>query len=189
MCLNWRDEYEKHLLSEEIDQAVEIKNKHINRSFYKYRFFDEKEYWIDWVKGTLYANSPNAFNDPFDCMLTMSPETTKILKDEHLMDILKKKKLRKRDESRWEFSNQPTEAFKVIYGEQNGVQFSAQASDEYLEERFKRYAANQQQQYQYKNNFKAICFSEKKIPFLCGVTILNIIKVSALSMILEIAMK
>ncbi len=74
MCQRWITEYENHLLSGNQEEAEKIKNKYANRSFYKYRCFDNNKppHWEDWVKGTLYANSPMSFNDPFDCMLTTS---------------------------------------------------------------------------------------------------------------------
>lgn len=157
MCQNWKTGYTEHLLSGKIKQAGEIKNKHISRSFYKYRCFDANEHWIDWVKGILYINSPKHFNDPFDCLLTIAPETNKKMLIEALGEFLSQYvKLNNLDIRRLEFSDEPIEASLVIL-EQHGIKVNRELiKDSFLKE----YKEKRQDQF-FRDIFKVTCFSEK----------------------------
>lgn len=70
---SWKQEYEKLLFSADTDKVVIFKNQHIPL-LYKYRSFDENNYWVNWVNGNVLANAPTSFNDPFDCILTYKNE-------------------------------------------------------------------------------------------------------------------
>lgn len=72
----WKSEYDKCLLSLNIDRMTEIKNLHLPPLF-KYRSFDDKNYWVSWASGDIITTSPRNFNDPFDCMLTYDKYTMK----------------------------------------------------------------------------------------------------------------
>ncbi len=57
----------------DIEGAIELKYKHIPKSLFKYRPFDSNNHSLTILKNDLLnLSSPNEFNDPFDCSLTVS---------------------------------------------------------------------------------------------------------------------
>lgn len=73
----WKDEFFRSLFSTasskvKIDEAMELKYKHIPTSLFKYRRFDTKKHNINNLKNDeLWFSISKDFNDPYDCLLTI----------------------------------------------------------------------------------------------------------------------
>lgn len=109
--MEWKKEYERCLLSNpvKLDDAINIKKKHIPSRLYKYREFDTEKHWVDWVKGKIFTNAPLNFNDPFDCLLSYSRNTYNNFLKDVCFKVLKSKKIKfnKVDKSRFELADDP----------------------------------------------------------------------------------
>lgn len=153
---DWKSEYDTCLLNGDLNSATRIKNNNINRRFFKYRCFDEKRHWVDWIKETIFINSPKTFNDPFDCMINISPEATKQMLEEAVIKYLEQTvKLRKIDYNRLKVTDDIIEATCIIL-EQHGVKIDRELVN--------------------RNLFNAEPFKKKYDPFLR-----DILKVSCFS--------
>jgi hypothetical protein len=157
MSLSWMAEYEQKLLAGDIAQAAEVKNKYMNRSFYKYRCFDGEGFWKDWAQGKLYANSPEYFNDPFDSFLTVSPEAYIMIQRDSLKDILSRLcKLSKLDRNRLEYSDDPIKAsFEIL--SQWGIPVDKISIDSVKERIYAEFETKSQS---IRKKLKVACFSE-----------------------------
>lgn len=65
----WKEKFEHLFLSDNVAEAVELKNQNIPRILYRYRSCaDEKEinYRLDELDGELFFNNPHGFNDFYD---------------------------------------------------------------------------------------------------------------------------
>ena len=154
---DWKTEFKEHLLSGNIKQADEIKNKHVNRHFYIYRSFNADRFWVDWAKGKIRAGSPKKFNDPFDCLLTITKETNKKVMIDNLKITLSQfVKLSKIDISRLELSDDPREALHTIL-KQRGKKIDRATIDANLD--FE--SAAERIDHFFREICKITCFSEK----------------------------
>jgi len=121
MDKEWKIKYGDYLLHGDLSSATIIKNENFNHRLFKFRCFDEKRYWVDWIKGTIFINSPKMFNDPFDCLINISPETRKQMLSEATVKFLEQKvKLSKIDYNRLNFADDVLEASCVVL-EQHGI--------------------------------------------------------------------
>jgi hypothetical protein len=158
MGSRWISEYEKCMISGEIDNAEKIKNEHIKKSFFKYRHFDAELHWIDWVKGDIYASSPKSFNDPFDCMLTLSSyENNKIINLNILYHLDKHGELTCADRKKLLSSDKPYETLEEIRN--NYSNLSDESNIEKVKtdmEIYKKSAVDK-----YKDHLRVLCLSEK----------------------------
>ncbi len=58
-----------------IESAIELKNKHIPKSLFKYRTFDSDSNALrNLEKDTVWLADPSTFNDPYDCVHTFQVE-------------------------------------------------------------------------------------------------------------------
>ena len=98
------------------EKAKAIKENGFPSRLFKYRCFDEKNHWIDWVKGEIYLSSASSFNDPFDCSYTTDIQ---IYRDHFIripvLDFLRTHlKLNKADIIRIEVADDPLVAARTV---------------------------------------------------------------------------
>jgi len=87
---HWKVEFDKAILeSDSVKKIKNLKNRHIPQKLFKYRAFDEKGLWEDWVQGKVFCNTPLNFNDPFDCILTFESTSYIKTKSDVCFDILR----------------------------------------------------------------------------------------------------
>ena len=72
---DWKTKYDTHLINGDFDLATKIKDNNFKNRLFKYRCFDNENNWKDWIKGTIFVNSPSSFNDPYNCMINIASET------------------------------------------------------------------------------------------------------------------
>lgn len=76
--MDWMVEFKEKMLGrtinvEDISGGFALKFEHIPSSLFKYREFDDSGYSLgNLASNTVWMNSPQNFNDPFDCSLTVS---------------------------------------------------------------------------------------------------------------------
>lgn len=77
--MDWKTEFVENMLGayidiDRIDYSLDLKFRNIPRKLYKYREFDSNDSSIkNLVGNTVWMNSPENFNDPYDCALTFNP--------------------------------------------------------------------------------------------------------------------
>jgi len=159
MCKKWKIEYDTHILKGDLDLAKNIKDRNLNRKFYKYRCFDDKQYWVDWIKGIIFLNSPNNFNDPFDCLINVSQETSKLMFKDSIIKYFEtqKIKLKKVDFNRLMYADDLIEVTCIIL-EQHGRKVNRTLLDRTLLERY----TGQRSESFLRETLRVSCFSEIK---------------------------
>lgn len=76
--MDWKEEFKKTMLGpyieiDKIDSGFFLKFCNIPKKLFKYREFDIKDNSIkNLVSNTVWMNSPENFNDPYDCALTIN---------------------------------------------------------------------------------------------------------------------
>ncbi len=115
-----------------IEKAKQIKEKGFPSKLYKYRYFDENDFWKDWVKGEVYLGCPSSFNDPFDCSFSCD---SMMIRDhfirESLLDYVKNRLSPNQAEiALIETSDDPVQAFRSVI-DQHGCHLRNEI-DQYL---------------------------------------------------------
>ena len=154
--ISWKVKYDHHILNGNLAKATELKNGNINRSLFKYRCFDKNKDWVKWINGTIFVGSPSRFNDPFDCLLSVTADAKRKLLIDAAKEFLSEKvKLSKLDKSRLAVSDNTVEAICTIL-EQNGVLINRELIDGSLLEAKMREKTDSK----FRDIFKISCFSE-----------------------------
>ncbi|MDR2598848.1 MAG: DUF2971 domain-containing protein [Oscillospiraceae bacterium] len=155
-CSDWKIEYDKFILDGNSIQAKSIKENNINRSFFKYRCFDDNGYWLDWINGKVFLNSPSKFNDPFDCLISTTAETKLLILRDVARECLEEYvKLSKIDKKRLEITDNVLEAICIIL-EQHGEKINRKHINNSLSVE----SMEKREQSLFKNIFNIACFSE-----------------------------
>lgn len=78
--MDWKEEFRNKMLGpyielEEIDSGFSLKYANIPKQLFKYREFDLNDNALkNLISNTVWMNSPENFNDPYDCALTFNSE-------------------------------------------------------------------------------------------------------------------